>query len=358
MDCPRQNHNEKSKRSKAVQGKAPFIHQNRAKRQKKEIDYLEMNIGKGCAQPRSKSKPKKIDIVAALGEPSETWLAAHQIQLEHQNSQPGQILGVAIKSEIKSEIKQELEQRNTGHRYKGKPLSGNVNYIHLDGTPCRSSMRKEAKLPDLPTIDNPENDFTNGLQVETQHREQRIMTTSRSVDSDTENTTNKTGLPVEMPKTIVSEGHQNLNNGPDKTMIPEASDSEGLLLITNNPTAELNVHIHEPKNNVATANQNELPVEMKIGIQEANDSGEPLVDAYIPPGHPVVGEPKNNLAPTNQKELPVETKTVDDTDLENVATLNQNKGELKQLDKRNELTAAATGLIMLEIEGNDPLLEK
>ena len=30
------------------------IHQNRSKRQKKDVDYLEMNIGKGRAQPRSK----------------------------------------------------------------------------------------------------------------------------------------------------------------------------------------------------------------------------------------------------------------------------------------------------------------
>ena len=53
------------------------VYQNRAKRQKKEVDYLDMNIGKCRAQPRSKPCPKKIDIVAALREPSETHLAAH-----------------------------------------------------------------------------------------------------------------------------------------------------------------------------------------------------------------------------------------------------------------------------------------
>ena len=83
-----------------------------------------MNIGKGCAQPRSKPRSKKIDKLAALREPSETRLAAYQIQLDRQSSQPGQILGVAIKSEIKMEIKQELEQTNTRHKYKGKPLWG------------------------------------------------------------------------------------------------------------------------------------------------------------------------------------------------------------------------------------------
>ena len=46
------------------------VHQNRAKHQKKEINYLELNIGRCRAQSRSKPHPKKIDIVAALREPS------------------------------------------------------------------------------------------------------------------------------------------------------------------------------------------------------------------------------------------------------------------------------------------------
>ena len=80
-----------------------------------------MNIGKGHAQPKSKPCPKKIDIVAALREPSETRLAAHQIQKDCRNCQPGQILGVAIKTEIKTVIKQELEKMNTRHKYKLHP---------------------------------------------------------------------------------------------------------------------------------------------------------------------------------------------------------------------------------------------
>ena len=58
--------NAKTKLEHVQKRTACTVHQNRAKRQKKEIDYLEMNIGKGCAQPRSKSKPKRIDIVVAL----------------------------------------------------------------------------------------------------------------------------------------------------------------------------------------------------------------------------------------------------------------------------------------------------
>ena len=139
------------------------VHQNRSKHQKREIDYLEMNIGKCHAQPRTKLPPKKIDTVAALREPSETHLAAHWIQEDHSNYKPRQVLGVAIKTEIKTEIKQELEKINTRHKYKGKPLWGKPNYIHPDGTPCKCSLREESQLPDLPEVnENP----PIGLQVE------------------------------------------------------------------------------------------------------------------------------------------------------------------------------------------------
>ena len=72
------------------------VHQNRSKHQKREVDYLEMNVGKCHAQPRRKLPPKKIDIVAALREPSETCLAAHRIQEDYHNYKPGQTIGVAI----------------------------------------------------------------------------------------------------------------------------------------------------------------------------------------------------------------------------------------------------------------------
>ena len=121
-----------------------------------------MNIGRCRAKPRRKLPPKKIDIVAALREPSETRLAAHRIQEDCCNYKPRQILGVAIKTEIKTEIKQELEKINTRHKYKGKPLWGKSNYIHPDGTPCKCSLREELQLPDLPDVaENP----PMGLQV-------------------------------------------------------------------------------------------------------------------------------------------------------------------------------------------------
>ena len=203
-----------------------IVHQNRAKRQKKDVDYLEMNIGKGHAQPRSKPRPKKIDIVAALREPTETPLAAHQIQLDCQSSQPGQILGVAIKSEIKTEIKQELEQTNTRHKYKGKPLWGKAHYIHPDGTPCKCFMQKESELPDLPDLNDSESVPTKRLQVETaiqsanQDLEQKMTMPPRNTeDLNIVSTAILTGLLIETPGIATSNALQNPNNEPDTTNI-------------------------------------------------------------------------------------------------------------------------------------------
>ena len=107
--------NAKTKSERVQKRASCTIHQNRSKRPKKDVDYLELNVGKGCATPRNKPKIKKRNIVLALREPSETRLAAHQIEQERKNCLPGQILGLAIKTEIKSEIKQEQEHRNTRH---------------------------------------------------------------------------------------------------------------------------------------------------------------------------------------------------------------------------------------------------
>ena len=74
------------------------IHQNRSKRPKKDVDYLELNVGKGCATPRNKPKIKKRNIVLALREPSETRLAAHQIEQERKNKST-EILDIDIKTD-------------------------------------------------------------------------------------------------------------------------------------------------------------------------------------------------------------------------------------------------------------------
>ena len=146
------------------------MHQNRPKRNKREVNYFELNIGKGRPQPKSKnkSKTKRLDIVAALREPSETRLAAYQIQKKRQHSNPGDVIGTIIKTEIKSEIKIESEQINTRHRYKNTLFLMSTNYIHADGTPCKSARRKADELPDLPSIeDMPQTRNATGLAVET-----------------------------------------------------------------------------------------------------------------------------------------------------------------------------------------------
>ena len=149
------------------------MHQNRSKRQKREVNYFELNIGKSTPQPKpkGKSKPKKIDIVASLREPSETRLAAYQIQKERKSSHPGDVIGTIIKMEIKSEVKIELERVNTRHKYKNCKFPENVNYIHVDRTPCKSARKRANELPDLPPVeDTSQITYTNGLPVETSIR--------------------------------------------------------------------------------------------------------------------------------------------------------------------------------------------
>ena len=145
------------------------MHQNRSKRQKRDVNYLELNIGKSTPQPKSKSKmrTKKIDIVAALREPSKTRLAAYQVQKERQHSNPGDVIGTIIKTEIKSEVKMELDRINTRHKYKNIKFPVNANYIHADGTPCRSTRKKANELPDLSTIEDMPQSTTEGLAAET-----------------------------------------------------------------------------------------------------------------------------------------------------------------------------------------------
>ena len=137
------------------------------------MNYFELNIGKSAPQlkPKGKSKLKKIDIVATLREPSETRLAAYQIQKELKSSHPGDVIRTIIKTEIKSEVKIELERVNTRHKYKNCKFPENVNYIHVDGTPWRNARKRANELSDLPPVeDTSQNASTNGLPVETSIR--------------------------------------------------------------------------------------------------------------------------------------------------------------------------------------------
>ena len=78
------------------------------------------------------------------------------------------MIGVAIKTEIKSEIKIEIGKVNIRNKYKNIGPPKNLNYIHVDGIPCRSTRRKANKLPDLPQVDDTEhNSSIGGLPIET-----------------------------------------------------------------------------------------------------------------------------------------------------------------------------------------------
>ena len=198
------------------------------------MNYLKLNIGKSVPQPKpkSKSKTKKIDIVAALREPSETRLAAYQIQKELQHSNPGDVIGTIIKTEIKSEVKIELDRINTRHKYKNIKFPVNANYIHVDGTPCRSARKKANQLPDLPPIeDTPQSNNTNGLAVET--LSQTIVETTTKCTGiseinsankldqstpngllvETANQKDRTNLPLLDKPNHVTESERDLNDG-------------------------------------------------------------------------------------------------------------------------------------------------
>ena len=192
------------------------VHQNRSKRQKRDVNYLEVNIGKSAPQPKAKSKPKtkKTDIVAALREPSETRLAAYQIQKERQHSNPGDVIGTIIKTEIKSEVKIEQDRINTRHKYKNTKFPTNVNYIHTDGTPCRSARKKANELPDLPPIeDSPRSTNTTGLTVETLG--QTVTdTTSECTEIDGINNANKLDQNTTDRLPVETENQKDMNNLP------------------------------------------------------------------------------------------------------------------------------------------------
>ena len=219
------------------------------------MNYLELNIGKSILQPKSKSnsKTKKIDIVAALKEPSETRLAAYQIQKERQHINPGDVIGTIIKTEIKSEVKIELDRINMRHKYKNTKFPTNVNYIHTDGTPCKSAKRKANELPDLPPVEDPSRTTdTTGLAVETLSQTP-VDTISKDTVNDEVNITNKPdqnindGLPVE------TEHQKYLNKLPpsDETTENEIDQNAGLAveMTTDNMPVQIITPIEANKSN-------------------------------------------------------------------------------------------------------------
>ena len=235
-----------------------MVHQNRAKCQKREVDYLEMNIGRSRPQPKGKSRTKKLDIVEALREPSETQLAAYRIQEDHHNNLPGEVIGIAIKTEIKSEIKIEMEKVNMRNKYKGSIMPMNPNYIHPDGTPCKHARRESSKLPDLPQVDDtPYDSLNSGLHVETPDNANAITFISMPTSSV---------MPNTGPSPTQSSEKDSVNRLPVETSRPnnkspimttnteinsETNEGNGLHVETN-----MNIHTETTEQN------NRLPAEM------------------------------------------------------------------------------------------------
>ena len=160
--------------------------------------------------------------MAALREPSKTQLAAYQVQKEWQHSNPGDVIGTIIKTEIKSEVKVELDGINTRHKYKNIKFPVNVNYIHADGTPCRSARKKANKLPNLPTIEDTPQSIIDGLTAETPSQTIAEITskrtTSETKSADKLDQTPHDGLHVETATEIeqadhTTESDSNLNDG-------------------------------------------------------------------------------------------------------------------------------------------------
>ena len=220
------------------------MHQNRSKRQKCDVNYLELNIDKSTPQPKSKSKTrtKKIDIVAALREPSKTRLAAYQVQKERQHSNPGDVIGTIIKTEVKSEVKMELDRINTRHKYKNIKFPVNVNYIHADGTPCRSARKKANELLDLPTIEDTPQSTNNGLTAETPSQTiAEIISkhkTSETKSADKLDPTPHNGLHVETATEIeqtdrTTESDRNLNDRLTVEMEINKPNTYSALIIRN-----------------------------------------------------------------------------------------------------------------------------
>ena len=132
------------------------------------------------------------------------------------------MIGTIIKMEIKSEVKVELDRINTRHKYKNIKFPVNVNYIHADGTPCRSARKKANELPNLSIIEDTPQSTTDRLTTEIPSQTTAEITikhtTSEINSADKLDPTPHDGLHVEMATEIektdhTTENDRNLNDG-------------------------------------------------------------------------------------------------------------------------------------------------
>ena len=111
------------------------------------MNYFELN--EGLSPPQTKKghgKQPQFDIVSALREPSETRLAANEIQVQRKNK--NKIVGsITLLSDCKDkDVKPKLEIKleEIGYGKKGPAHDkfdySKARYIHADGSVCRAEQ--------------------------------------------------------------------------------------------------------------------------------------------------------------------------------------------------------------------------
>ena len=228
--------------------------------------------------------------------------------------------------EIKSEVKIELDRINTRHKYKNTKFPMNVNYIHADGTPCKSAKSKANELLDLPPVeDSARTTNTTGLAVETLSRTP-VDTTSEDTVNDEVNNSNKPdqnttdGLPVE------TEQQKDINKLPPSDKTNSVTECEM------DQNAGLTVEM-------TTDNTPTHPVQITIPI-EANKSNEDNKGLLVETTVQASGDKTKENENTNSDE-PSMIKQLNNKP-------NESTSDNKKDSEGSTVSEAALGLIMLQ----------
>ena len=247
------------------------------------------------------------------------------------------------------------------HKYKNCKFPEHPNYIHVNGTLCRSARKKANELPDLPQVDDiPQSTSANGLAVETSPQTDTNTTnTSRRPDQpqnvDTSNYTNADGLPVETStqKDTTKSPWTTGQLKPNKSSNEEGKEVHDALTVETIPTHNVITSVQTETNHETSKVQElqrEAPecnkgllVETTEHITENKQI--PNKDGlYVETNNgPTVTSPNTGLSPDKLSNNSVHE--------------DQNGKESKE----STVSEAALGLIMLhehDTSSNDALLEK
>ena len=198
------------------------------------------------------------------------------------------MIGKIIKTEIKSEVKIELDRINTRHKYKNTTFPMNVNYIHADGTSCKSAKRKANELPDLPPVeDSPQTTNTTGLAVETLSRTLVDMTSKDTVNDEVNNS-NKPDQNTTDGLSIETEHQKDINK------LPPLDETNSVAECEMDQNAGLTVEM-------TTDNMPAHPVQITIPIEtnKLNEEVERVVETTVQASGDKTKENEN----TNSDEL-------------------------------------------------------